>query len=99
VELMRYLHIHWSHASTSEPDETLVELDERGCEVRVLELCRGRVLGFASCQEEVGPTGLVQIPWSHLEVLDADPDCQVEEIDAPRFDAVWEQRRQLYPAT
>ena len=89
---MRYLHILWSHAFASEPDETLVELDEDGCEVRVLELCRGQVLGFASREEASPPTELIQVPWSQRDQVGSHPDYEVRAIDGAQFETAWDTR-------
>jgi hypothetical protein len=96
---MRYLRVYWSHSSPSEPDETLVELDEQGREARVIEFCQTRILGFASRAEEMLPTGLIQVPWTPLEEVGVDADYSVRTINEAQFEAAWEDRWRLAPGS
>ena len=65
---------------------------EHGCELRVLELCRGQVLGFASREEASPPTELIQVPWSPRDQVGSHPDYEVRAIDGTQFEAAWENR-------
>jgi hypothetical protein len=94
---MHYLRIQWNCSSRSEPDETLVELDERGFELRIIELYRGRLLGFASEEEALPSSGLIREPWSRWEQTGADSDFNVRPMPRTEFETAWNNRLRLFP--
>jgi len=94
---MHYLRIQWNCSSPTEPDETLVELDERGYEVRIVERFRGRLMGFASEVEALPSTGLIREPWTRWEQTATDPDFRVQTIPRTDFEMAWNNRLRLYP--
>ena len=97
MKAMHYLRIQWLSTSTSEPDETFVELDDRGFEVRIIELYRGRMMGFASADEALPSSGLIREPWTRLEQTATDPDFRVQTLARSEFETAWNNRLRLYP--
>jgi len=81
----------WSHEFAAEPVELLSEVGPDGYERRKVERFRYGRLGWADEDNEVGGTGLGEIPITSVAEINAQPEFHATTITAAQFDRVWWQ--------
>ena len=89
---MRYIKVEWFHENPADPYQILSEIDEDGWESRRIESFRDGRRGFADESENIGGSFLADKPWPSMDVLRAESEFKVHEIDAAMFDEIWQSR-------
>ena len=92
---MRYLFLHWMNQSPGEPDRFCHEIDDRGYEVRRVEVFPGGGFRCVDATSHHKDTSLFTGPFPSLEELVSDPDLKVLEFDCEQFDAIWNRALEL----
>lgn len=91
IGVVWYLRVVWSHDFADEPVELFSEIGPDGYERRKVELFRDGRLGWADEKNEVGGTGLGQVPITSVDEINAQREFQASTITAARFNRVWQQ--------
>lgn len=85
------LRVVWSHDFADEPVELFSEIGPDGYERRKVELFSDGRLGWADEKNEVGRTGLGQLPITSVDEINAQREFQASTITAARFNHMWQQ--------
>ncbi|MFE6612418.1 DUF6881 domain-containing protein [Amycolatopsis sp. NPDC057786] len=86
-----YLRIVWSHDFGEEPVEILSEVGSDGYECRKVERFRDGRVGWADEKDEVGGTGLGEVPVPPLAEINAQQEFEASRITGDEFERVWRQ--------
>jgi len=91
---MKYIQMKWKQHDDTYPAIIICEIDERGWELRKVEIWQNGRKGYASAEGEFGGTGLGLEPWlaEELQQLLKDPEFEVAELDPVNFEQIWRQR-------
>ncbi len=87
---MRYIAVKWLHDDTEEPVLLFSELNDKGWEVRKVEVFRDGLAHFADANQHSGSTELGLMPVPPLNEIAADPQFQAHEITREEFEKVWQ---------
>ncbi len=86
---MRYIRVRWIHSSPDSPVDLYGELDDRGWEVRKVELFPDGRAGLAGPDGSTDSTMLGEVPFPSLDEIALDPEFQPKEISQSEFEAIW----------
>ncbi len=94
---MRYVKMLWKQDDPGYPATIFSEVDGEGWERRKVEIWFDGRKGYTDSEVESGGTGLGLEPWENadLEMLQTDPEFEVEYITKDQFKQVWAKRRDL----
>lgn len=86
---VRYIRVRWRHNNSNEPELLYSELGADRCEVRKVEVWADGRRGLADQTTELGETRLGVGPLPPLEEIAADPEFELEVIEAREFESEW----------
>jgi hypothetical protein len=89
-----YMRVKWKHGFPDEPVLLYSELDEERWEVRKVDVFADGTCGFADQDEEVGGTGLGELPVPPLNEIAQDPEFEPADISGEEFESIWSKRRE-----
>ncbi|MGC7097261.1 DUF6881 domain-containing protein [Amycolatopsis lurida] len=84
-----YVRVKWKHDSDDDPVWYLSELDEDGYETRKIQIYRDGRSEWADGNHETDSVGLAEIAFPGVDVVNAMPDFDAEEITAAEFGLAW----------
>ncbi|RSN03245.1 hypothetical protein DMC63_40785 [Streptomyces sp. WAC 05977] len=84
-----YLRVVWSHDFGEEPVEILSEIGSDGSECRKVERFRDGRAGWADEKDEVGGTGLGEVPVPPLAEINAQPEFVAVRITGAELERTW----------
>jgi len=86
-----YLRVVWSHDFVDEPVELFSEVGPDGYECRKVERFRDGRIGWADGENEVGGTGLGEMPIASIDEINEQDEFQAATISAEQFGRAWNQ--------
>lgn len=86
---MRYIKVAWDHNYANEPIMLYSECDDRGWEIRKVEIFRDGHFGYASKGANAEGTRLGIDPIASLEQIAKHPEFRPSEITPQEFEEVW----------
>lgn len=89
---MTYLVVRWNDAVEDEPCVTYSELDEHRMELRKIDVFPDGRWGFANGCEEIGGSGLGEVPMPAVGELNASSEYEAEVIATEEFERLWDLR-------
>lgn len=93
---MKYIKVEWEHDDDEDPILIFSEIDDALWEHRKVEVFRDGRQGFADKSEERGGSMLGQKQWPDLNVLGAEPEFNITELDAQEFERIWANRHETF---
>lgn len=92
VRNMRYFQVDWLHENNEYPISIFAEIDDKGWEIRKIEVFRDGHKGFAEHLEDEGETMLGEKPWPEIEVIVSDDQFKARELSSAEFESEWLKR-------